>query len=155
MVACFRYPSVYFFLFVIISWIFFMIIVYILCYLCVMLPLHSDVYTKLIVKKHYFQPTLPLRWWWFSLNIYNNDVYIFQFLAQKYNGKMRLFGSLTSGISSVSLLFYSFNMNFYINPLAAVPDHIRVFIFLLAHQLSLFIIGKDKTWHQSAIFENS
>ena len=49
----------------------------------------------------------------FINNIYNNYVYMFQLLSQKYNGKMRLFGSLTSGISSVSLLVYSFNMKFY------------------------------------------
>ena len=41
-----------------------------------------------------------------------------------------------------------------INPLTAGVAYIRVFIFLLAHQVPPFKHVKDKMWHQSAIFEN-
>ena len=40
------------------------------------------------------------------------------------------------------------------NPLTAGAAYIRVFIFILAHQVSPFEHVKDKMWHQSAIFEN-
>ena len=43
----------------------------------------------------------------------------------------------------------------WFSPYNAGPDYIWFFFFLLAHQLSHFIKGKDKMWHQSAIFENS
>ena len=41
------------------------------------------------------------------------------------------------------------------NPLTAGAAYIRVFIFLLAHQVPHFKYVKDKMWHQPARFEKS